>query len=171
MKRLLPLVTLLLAGCATVPPEVSSREYLASLTKNASPIRRECKVGERSVILTAYGWAYFLPSPMQDELAKVMKYREASGQWPELTELAARGERWRVSRMEDLLVLARETVAQEPYPELFVAPDGFIGLDAAYTKLLQMTDLAYLIGDLTSRPPPSPPSSRYIPPLFVPQRH
>jgi hypothetical protein len=166
MKRLVLPVLLFLSGCATVPPELSSRDYLASLTKDASPVQREQKVGERSVILAAYG-AYFLPSPIQDEVAKVMKHRRAHGQWPDSTELSAGGERWRISRQEDLLVLTREAGSQDPYPDVFVAADGFMGLDARYQELFRILHLVYLAQTLTARPQNSSP----FPVIIVPRRY
>lgn len=144
MKRLLLLASLLLSGCVAFSPETRSQAYLASLTDGATQIRREQKVGERSVILAAYG-ACFLPAPVQVELAKVMKHRRAHGQWPELNELASAGERWRISRQRgDLLLLTQEAGEQKGISEVFVAPDGFIGLDAAYRKIFDQFDALYV---------------------------
>ena len=166
MKRLALLLSLLLAGCATVPPAPSPRAYLASLTKDASPIRRERKVGERSILLAAYG-ADLLPPSIQGELATVMKHRRAEGQWPALDELSAGGQRWHVSRLEDLLVLTLAADAQGPYPEIFVSPDGFIGLDAAHKQLFQIMDFANLARALLHPPRELPPN----PIIVVPHRY
>ncbi len=166
MKRLPLIAPLLLAGCATVPPEPTPREYLRSLTKDASPIRSERKAGERSVILSAYG-AELLPASVQSELAKVMKHRRTEGRWPELDELSTGGERWRVTHVEDLLVLKRDVDGEFPYPEIFVSPDGFIGLDIAYRGFIPFLEFGHFLRGLIS-PPRSSKQGATFPPIIIP---